>query len=319
MMAQTVSLRITAPRWGSRVTSGTKGRGGVRRADGAAETHTQGKTETTGARGLRRSGQHDRLRVRIRRVSTLRAESPMASQPLSMKAKVLPSPRALLHPSPYSIRAPCSALHRPRTPRPGPSSFPKRRLSQRLHRACALTASSGCSDSIFPEAGLDAPRMKQSPLAPRPCPPTQMTFLLLSHPQLPSHVSCAYCTRPRAEDPGLPAQRPAAVAGLLKQPLVLTLLPVCLCLQPLLLRPHSGQLLLEMLQAGGLPGEGLTQLLVLLLFICTHREETPFAFLNLVTQMQRSSRSAPRTRRREGGSSGICDCGIPIISCVLGR
>lgn len=39
MMAQTVSLRITAPRWGSRVTSGTKGRGGVRRADGAAETH----------------------------------------------------------------------------------------------------------------------------------------------------------------------------------------------------------------------------------------------------------------------------------------
>ena len=82
------------------------------------------------------------------------------------------------------------------------------------------------------------------------------------------------CRVPTAPVPGQrtlapPAQRPAAVVCLLKQPLGLTLLPVCLSLQPLLLRLHSGQLPLEVLQAGGLPGEGLAQLLVLLLFICT--------------------------------------------------
>lgn len=208
VMAQNVSLWITAPRWGSRETSGTKGRGGIRRADGAAETHGT-RQRPQGQRGLRRSGQHDQLRVRIRHMSTLRAEPPMASRSLSMKAKVLPSPRALLHPSPSSIRAPCSALHRPRTPRPGPSSFPKRRIFQRLHRAYALTASGGRSNSIFPEAGLDAPGMKLSPLAPRPCPLTQMTFLLLFHSQLPSHVSSAYCARPRAEDPGPTCSAPS--------------------------------------------------------------------------------------------------------------
>lgn len=113
------------------------------------------------------------------------------------------------------------------------------------------------------------------------------------------------------------------MADLPEQPLVLTLLLVHLPLQSVVLRPHTGELPLKVLQAGGLPGEGLAQFLILLLFICVHKKapmrgDTIYFFhpyyANTALRLERSE----NTKENEI-SSGIYDCDIPIISCILGR
>ena len=134
-----------------------------------------------------RRSQHDRLRARARRTPTLHAEPPVASRSLSRKAWVLPSPS--------SSRAPRSALHRPRTPRPGPHPFqregPEAPWGRRTHclQAAAQTAS-------FREAGRgrDAPGVKRSHLPPGPVP--QLRGLSSSDSIPTGHVACCELTAP---------------------------------------------------------------------------------------------------------------------------
>lgn len=101
---------------------------------------------------------------------------------------------------------------------------------------------------------------------------------------------------------GPPAQLLAAAMDLLEQLLVVSLPLTDFLLQPLVLPLHTGILSLNVLQTCSLPGDGLSQFFILLLFIYKHRKapvrRIPFVSPNLITQIQHFSSSTPRIQKR---------------------